>query len=54
MYIINILLSTATLLVVLQFSELYVQLYWNEICKIINADAGKGRISETNYVSGRY
>lgn len=54
MYIINILLSSATLSVLLQFSELYVQLHWNQICKIINGDAGRGGINETTDVSGTY
>jgi len=47
MYIINILLSSAILLVLLQFYELYVQLHWNQICRIINGDAGRGGINET-------
>jgi hypothetical protein len=46
------LLSSATLSVLLQFSELYVQLYWNQIRKIINGDAGRGGINETIDVSG--
>lgn len=54
MYIINILLSSATLSVLLQFSELYVQLHWNQIRRIINGDAGRGGINETTDVPGRY
>jgi len=48
MYIINILLSSATSSVLLQFSELYVQLQWNQICKIMNGDARRGGINEKN------
>jgi len=53
LYIISMLLSSATLSVLLQFSELYMQFYWNQIRKIINGDAGRGGINETTDVSGR-
>jgi hypothetical protein len=54
MYIINILLSNATSSVLLQFSELYVQLQWNQIRKIMNGDAIRGGINEKTDASGRY